>query len=611
MARCSKKQKKRLSVFEIIKKRGIKLNPKDNSDNNQIDESKKVKFDLYTLKKQGKINKKNEKENKEIKHNDEGVKYILFESKNSLKKLYKKKKWKLSKNNEISIFIKAVKPKEDNSKENIGKVFINEDQNIDNEIDIENPKDKATLDKLYKRKGVNQKLVKGTLKKDNYISDSGNNSDSNSSNINETIHNNRSTNKIDNNNYRGIENSDKKLTGEFINNSYENERYNTEISRPLNTNSSEERERNKSVKRNDSIDEYIDKNYKRKERKGYTARLRRIKDLEDLYEENTKTVGKVKSKKAKIKKFKSHRDDFDTDTYKPRGYLYYYIHDRKNQFNSNENSKNKKKSKSIRHFHKMKTKDIRGNSKIHRKKHYLNYENEDDYSFYKKSYTRGYGSKSNSINLSANKNQNKEKTIKSGKENHRIKNQKKHNTQIYKIGKTSKNQNTNTINYPISNILRKRRIISDNNENKTYHSKLNKTQNKLSKNLTLDNYDKRKNNNSAIKKRALKEKELKIFREMLGVDAVKSKFKKRLIEINDDLLGAIHYYNGPIDISCISRKKYAETIEELSKKVLKNGFKCIKSEANYFKFSNGLDSFLVEIVKIRNNMLYYLVVKNQ
>ena len=98
---------------------------------------------------------------------------------------------------------------------------------------------------------------------------------------------------------------------------------------------------------------------------------------------------------------------------------------------------------------------------------------------------------------------------------------------------------------------------------------------------------------------------------MLGIDAVKSKFKKKLIEMNDDLLDAIYYYNGPIDISCISSKKYIESVNELKKKVLKNGFKCIKSETNYFKFSNGLDSFVVEIVKIRNNMLYYLILKNQ
>ena len=100
--------------------------------------------------------------------------------------------------------------------------------------------------------------------------------------------------------------------------------------------------------------------------------------------------------------------------------------------------------------------------------------------------------------------------------------------------------------------------------------------------------------------------------EMWEIYSIKSKFKIRLIEINDKLTDAIHYYNGPIDISCISSQHYVEAVKELiNKKVIKKGFKFIKKDNDYFKFSNGLDSFLVEIVKIRNNMLYYLVLKNQ
>ena len=100
------------------------------------------------------------------------------------------------------------------------------------------------------------------------------------------------------------------------------------------------------------------------------------------------------------------------------------------------------------------------------------------------------------------------------------------------------------------------------------------------------------------------------FLDILEIDAIKSKFKKKLIEINDKILGAIHYYNGPIDISCISCKNYEETVEDLTKKVRKNGFQCSKNLNYYYKFTNGLNSYFVEIVKIRNNMLYYLVVKD-
>ena len=98
--------------------------------------------------------------------------------------------------------------------------------------------------------------------------------------------------------------------------------------------------------------------------------------------------------------------------------------------------------------------------------------------------------------------------------------------------------------------------------------------------------------------------------EMNGMDAIKSRFKKRLIEINDELLDAIHYYNGPIDISCISSKNYAETIDELNLKFSKNGYKCKNIKINYFIVSNRFKTFSVEIVKIRNNMLYYLISKN-
>ena len=98
---------------------------------------------------------------------------------------------------------------------------------------------------------------------------------------------------------------------------------------------------------------------------------------------------------------------------------------------------------------------------------------------------------------------------------------------------------------------------------------------------------------------------------MDGVDSIKSKFKKRLIEIDNKLIDAIYYYKGPIDIACICPKiNYIEAVNELNKKMSKNGFKFINYNSNFFKFSKGLDSLFVEIVKIRNNMLYYLLIKN-
>ena len=99
--------------------------------------------------------------------------------------------------------------------------------------------------------------------------------------------------------------------------------------------------------------------------------------------------------------------------------------------------------------------------------------------------------------------------------------------------------------------------------------------------------------------------------EMLKIDAIKSKMKKRLIEIDNKLIDAVNYYNGPIDISCISLKNYNQTVKDLNKRALKNGYKCSKCETNCYELTNGFKSFFVEIVKIRDNMLYYLIVKNQ
>ena len=132
------------------------------------------------------------------------------------------------------------------------------------------------------------------------------------------------------------------------------------------------------------------------------------------------------------------------------------------------------------------------------------------------------------------------------------------------------------------------------------------------------------NNNNSIKKNnynimnksmiALSRKnefkiKLNFAMEMQKIDAIKSKMKKKLIEINNKLLDAVYYYNGPIDISCISLKNYSKTIEDLNKRALKNGYRCSKCENNYYELTNGSNTFFVEIVKIRNNMLYYLIMK--
>jgi hypothetical protein len=182
---------------------------------------------------------------------------------------------------------------------------------------------------------------------------------------------------------------------------------------------------------------------------------------------------------------------------------------------------------------------------------------------------------------------------------------------------------------PNINNSHKRRIkeINDNKEVKKIPKKLYiyNSQEKLQKNKEFDtDYKTVHNSTKMIFKKNIYYKnnmntndelngiiKLKRVYEIDPIDAIKSKFKKKLIEINDELLDAIHYYNGPIDISCISSKNYQEAVEELNEKLSKNGFKYQRFENNYFKVSNEKKTFIVEIVKIRNNMLYFLFLKKK
>jgi hypothetical protein len=213
-----------------------------------------------------------------------------------------------------------------------------------------------------------------------------------------------------------------------------------------------------------------------------------------------------------------------------------------------------------------------------------------------------------------------------------------------KNNRMPKNENKNgIINYsntleqsyyyktPIPNIKKSlKRRIKEKNDNKELKKSPKKliiynSQEKPQKNKELDtDYKKFYNSTKTISQKNMNYKsnmeinnksneniKLKRVYEVDPIEVIKSKFKKKLIEINDELLDAIHYYNGPIDISCISSKNYTEAVEELNEKLSKKGFKCQRYEINYFKVSNGKKSFSVEIVKIRNNMLYFLFLKNK
>jgi hypothetical protein len=390
--------------------------------------------------------------------------------------------------------------------------------------------------------------------------------------------------------------------------------------------------KNKYSGQKDYINDYLRNHYNRIEKKRYYTRPKRMpKNKEPELEENSKIINKVKSKKAKIRKFISSKENIEDDNKdkRIRGFLYDYIHNKQNRLLYIYNNI-KRKLKSNENLDNSEDTRQRNNND-----NYLNYD-----TFNKTNYSDARGSRKQSTVLSANRNKNKLKKIKneSESESNKIKNSvnnsgttnyiksKFYNNYNIKSAKNEKSKNMSIINYPNSRSTNKRKFNEDTTDSKLSIPTLNNSQNKISRKTGYDSYFKRNNNNPNIKnepknlntismpvipKQNYKKKKVKFSREQSGIDAIKSKFKIKLIEINDDLLDAIHYYNGPIDISCISSKNYMEAVEELNKKVLKNGFKCIKNETHYFKFSNGSISFLVEIVKIRNNMLYYLVLKNQ
>ena len=333
-----------------------------------------------------------------------------------------------------------------------------------------------------------------------------------------------------------------------------------------------------------------------------------------ITDDNKKTINKVKYEKAKIRKF--HPDKSNDD-------LKESLHNKKHKSN----------------------------------KHNTVYNSEHKYNTHKKYHHSHSKTKKNSNKMSKDKKKSHNSLIKKNKNNSQENINKLYiyennpslsGTKIFnnneKINKVTKNENKNGINNynntleqsyyfktPNPNIhnSQKRKIkeANDNKEVRKFPKKMNiyNSQEELKKNKDFDiGYKTAHNSTKIISQKNIHYKnnieindelneiiKLKRVYEVDPMDAIKSKFKKKLIEINYELLDAIHYYNGPIDISCISSKNYQEAVEELNEKLSKKGFKCQRYENNYFKVSNEKKSFSVEIVKIRNNMLYFLFLKNK
>ena len=576
-------KRKRLSLYEAFNKRRLNLDSQDNDriSPNPSENNSKVKLYRSGSKKLmnkdigNKLESIPEKEKVEdlIKETHFGVKYIVFQNKNELKTIYKKEKWKLSISKIVSIFLKAIKKIEVKNKNN------------EKNINDNNIKNKAILEKVHKNKFdiENNKIEKTSL---NYMTNKNNKYKFNDF----SNENNENNEDIETNNNNNIQkNLNNKFNNETLNKKEELQKLNKKEQKKHNFNeqffmnfdssiyydketkrSDKDTIKNTYNEGNLNYSNYnygnyylSDNKYKRRDIKTLTIQARKVRiNKENIFEEKEKKIRRVKSKKAKIRIFKSVKDEPNLieDERRRKGNLYdYYI------------GKSPKKTKNYSKSQKSKDKEEDTlNSRIQKN---------DNIKYVYKTINH----KTRSLNNTTIK-----YVDKTFMNNSTSKKQIRQKKKIYYIGK-----NTNLIS-PYRKRLFKA-IFNKNNISQT-----NTTKNKKDT-VNKSMLELRRKNDLKVKVNPSKE--------MIGIDAIKSKMKKKLIEINNKLIDAVDYYNGPIDISCISLKNYTQTIEDLEQRALKNGYTCIKSETNYYELSNGLNIFLVEIVKIRNNMLYYLIVK--
>ena len=151
------------------------------------------------------------------------------------------------------------------------------------------------------------------------------------------------------------------------------------------------------------------------------------------------------------------------------------------------------------------------------------------------------------------------------------------------------------------------------NENENEIANYNKSGN-ISANKSNDEKDEDKddidylfNNISSIKK----------FEDNMA-ETIKNKLKSKLISVTDDLKNEndeekLKYYIGPIDLSLISLKgNLKDSIEDLKHRFTEKGFVYQENDnenINGIKLIKDDAIYLVEVVKIRNNLLYYLFTK--
>ena len=570
-------KRNKMGDYGILLKKGFNGDSLENKKTESNDKkNKKVKFNGKNIEnhhsnknKENNLNNVPEerkgKENDIIKETHFGVKYIMFQNNNEPKTISIKNKWNLSISNVASIFLKAVIPQKDKNISN-SKVNSNINKNVKINFDKNNQIKKTSFNYISNGRKTNDKNndVSNKLNESNSSSSSNDSSSKNilqNKLINETINKDHDSNKEKDNIKKQI-----CPTNNLYFNYISNINYNKETKKD---------ENNLLVKSN-NIDSNISESPYKKNDINYSNELKNNNSLKNTLtikvrkmnrkyeftsEKNDKKKSKVKSKKARIKNFKSLKNDseFNDNKRKRKGNLY-------DGYTSKKQIERKKFVKED--CYKQNTLNTKANIKNSR---------------------YGYNSNKNFINL---------KKCCSGRNVRNNSNNKKNNVQVNPITFLETNNNKQS-----SLIMNYRQQIIEGMSNQYTTTKISDNK-KIPKNVENKSM-------SALRRKNYIKFKLNPSKEMSKIEAIKSKMKKKLIELNDKLIDAINYYNGPIDISCISSKKYSQTVEDLTKWALKNGYHCTKLETNYYKLSNSNNTFFVEIVKIRNNLLYYLIVKNK
>ena len=353
-------KKKRMSVYQILQKRGLNQNFPDvlNSGSNEDQNNEKLRsnnkkgINARTSKDKGtKLEEIPEKDEDVIKETHFGVKYIVFKTKNELKTIYKKEKWNLSISKITSIFLKAIRPNEVKNKINAKNVHNNIKNNSDFEKISKNNYDKDS--NKMQNISLNSNVDK---KSENKLSDisyednenSSGNQNSNRKNLinkfNETVKKKSELKKI-------YKKEDKKPTSneQLFKNFDSGTHYDKETKKSDKVEIKIEKSDkiiSESNNVNDDANNLNNNKFKRTNKKNLTARVRNINTINDLFlEEKEKKIGKVKAKKAKIKKFKSHKDEPEIidDERRRKGNLYDYYNNKtpskRNEFLKYENEK--------------------------------------------------------------------------------------------------------------------------------------------------------------------------------------------------------------------------------------------------------------------------------